>query len=92
MDDATKHKQKTCERLGIAITALHAKQKDVAKNCGISESTLSNWLNASHYPSHYFLYRFSEFYPITTDYLLSGSVRGIDGTLAAALKAAEAAS
>lgn len=71
--DMTKIDIKIVTRIKYLMEAEEISQYALAKKLGISQSTICNWLNGKKEPSIESLWKLSDFFDVSIDYLVGKS-------------------
>ena len=71
--DMTKIDIKIVARIKYLMEAEKISQYSLAKKLGISQSTICNWLNGKKEPSIESLWKLSDFFDVSIDYLVGKS-------------------
>lgn len=87
----TLHKRQVAENLAAVIEAVGKGPTYVAKEIGVSTSKLGNWTRGDNYPDPYSMVRLCDRFGVSMDWIYRRRLFGLDHSLAAGLRAAEAA-
>lgn len=60
------------ERINDLLKEMNITQKELAESIGVSQNTISDWINKGKNPSANLMYRISDFLNISFDYLFTG--------------------
>lgn len=85
------HKRHVAENLNAVIEAVGRGPTYVAREIGVTASKLGNWTRGDNYPDPYAMMKLCDRFGVSMDWIYRRRIFGLDDTLAAGLRAAEAA-